>query len=127
MCLRMVRSWACLARRPVQGAGDIAGRVLADASVPSQLGTELIELCISRGKSSLERLQQDEKVLRAYVASSKYLEGTARHVHHELSLKCRALADSFIANHECVDALTGLALESKQFTQRGEAALFLKW
>ena len=111
MCLRMVRSWACLARWPVQSAGDVAGRVLADTSVPSQLGTELIELCISGGKSSLERLQQDVKVLRAYVASSKYLEGTARHVHHELSLKCCALANSFVANHECVDALTGLALE----------------
>ena len=111
----------------MQGAGDIVGRVLADASVPSQLGTELIELCISSWKSSLERLQQDVKVLRAYVASSKYLEGTARHVHHELSLKCRALANSFVANHECVDALTLPALEGKHFTQCCDAALFLKW
>ena len=55
----------------MQRGSDVAGRVLTDVSVPSQLGTELIELCISRGESSLERLQQDVKVLRAYVASSK--------------------------------------------------------
>ena len=71
--LRNVGSWSRLTRLPVQCRSYIAGRVFTDVSVPPQLGTELIELLISAGKLSLERLQQGEEVLRADSASSKDL------------------------------------------------------
>ena len=54
--LRNVGSWSRLTRLPVQRGSDVAGRVLTDVSVPPQLGTELVELLVSAGKLSLERL-----------------------------------------------------------------------
>ena len=59
--LRNVCAWACLAWWPSQLAGNVAWGILHDVPVPSQLGAELSELCISLGKSPLERLQQDER------------------------------------------------------------------
>ena len=100
--------------------------MLLNVSVPSQLGTELSELCISLGKSSLERLQQDEKVLRAHATGLDKLEGTTWHGHHELSLKCGALAYSLIASEERVDVLAWPSGEGEHFRHSCEAALFLE-
>ena len=63
--LSKVGSWSRLTWRPVQCGSNVAGRILADVSLPSQLGTELVKLGVSAWESSLEWLQQGEEVLRA--------------------------------------------------------------
>ena len=124
--LRNVSSWSCLTRLPVQCGSDVAGRVLTDVSVPPQLGTELIELLISAGKLSLERLQQGEEVLRADSTSSKDLNSATFDRHYELTFESCTLTHGFITRQERVDILTWLACECKHFCRRRQAAFFFK-
>ena len=77
--------------------GNVARSAFTEMSVPSQLGTELVELLISLGQLSLEWLQQGEEVLRANSTSSKDLNNATFDRHHKLTFESCALAHNLVA------------------------------
>ena len=60
-------AWPGLPELPTQGTGNVAMSTFTEMAKPSHWGAHLVELNIIAGRSAIQGLQQDDKVLRLFL------------------------------------------------------------